>query len=175
MRTMKLDLVVIPVTPREIVVSDFSWLPDGEGAGISDPKALLSVVKEGDDKFVVKGRLQFFAELPCDRCGEQFGTTVDSEFTYFFKHGVDAHFQEEEVELSEKDIDTVYLEESFIDLHDILLEQYYLNIPESRLCRDDCQGLCHRCGEPQSEKGCSCEPDFSNSPFAALAKLKKES
>ncbi len=170
---MKLDLVAIPVTPRKIVVSDFSWLPKADDILISQAKAVLTVVKDGDMKVVVNGNLQFVAEFSCDRCGERFSSDVDVEFTYFFKHGVDARFQEEEVELNEEDIDTVYLEEPSIDIHDILLDQYFLGIPESRLCRQDCQGLCHRCGERQSEEGCKCEPDMSDSPFAILAKLKK--
>lgn len=170
---MKLDLVIIPVTPREIVVSDFSWLPEADGVVVSEPKAMITVMKDGDMKVVVNGNLQFAAELSCDRCGERFSSNVDVTFTYFFRHGVDARFQEDEVELTEEDIDTVYLEEPSIDIHEILQEQFYLGIPESRICRQNCQGLCHRCGAPLSENGCKCEKDLSDSPFAILAKLKK--
>ena len=47
-----------------------------------------------------------------------------------------------------------------------------LMVPLKPLCQEDCRGLCPICGANLNRETCSCQAEKSDSPFAALAKLK---
>jgi uncharacterized protein len=40
------------------------------------------------------------------------------------------------------------------------------------LCREDCRGLCPRCGADLNEGECACEPGPVDNRWAGLAQLK---
>lgn len=46
-----------------------------------------------------------------------------------------------------------------IDLGDAVREALILAIPEFPLCRDDCRGLCARCGADLNQGPCGCRPE----------------
>ena len=153
---MKLEFNTISTEPREYTVEDFSWLPDEEGVKVSTPFTHLTIFRKDDVKVIINGKLGFEAGLHCDRCGGSFKREIESEFTYLVKNEEDISFLENEKELTEEEIDTVYLQQSTIDIYDMLREQFYLSIPESRLCRENCKGLCHNCGAILDSGACNC-------------------
>jgi uncharacterized protein len=61
---------------------------------------------------------------------------------------------------------------SEIQLDEVCLELISLALPVKPLCREDCAGLCSRCGADRNEAPCGCEEIAPNSPFAVLAALR---
>ena len=61
-----------------------------------------------------------------------------------------------------------------IQLDSVCLEMISLALPVKPLCRDDCAGLCPRCGTDRNEAPCGCSETAPNSPFAVLAALRGE-
>jgi len=59
-----------------------------------------------------------------------------------------------------------------IELGAFLREVVALELPVKPLCREDCRGLCPRCGADRNREGCGCEDTKPDSPFAALAVLR---
>ena len=60
--------------------------------------------------------------------------------------------------LSEDRIDElVVVEDGFLDVDELLLEVLELSIPFRFLCREDCLGLCSKCGKNLNEGKCNCE------------------
>ena len=47
-----------------------------------------------------------------------------------------------------------------------------LAVPVQPLCREDCRGLCARCGIDRNVASCSCAEERPASPFAVLAALR---
>ncbi len=47
-------------------------------------------------------------------------------------------------------------ENGLIDLGELVREALILNLPMSHLCRDDCQGLCTKCGKDLNDGDCGC-------------------
>lgn len=170
---MKYDINTISATPRKYDIDDFSWLPDDEPVRVLSSSAQITLFRKSELAVQVDGKLTIETELACDRCGELFQRNIENQFTYVVKNEVDTSLQEQEHELLDEEINTVYLQESTIDISEMLREQFYLTIPESRMCKQDCMGLCLSCGAPLTSESCSCQPDMSGSPFAVLQKLKK--
>jgi len=59
-----------------------------------------------------------------------------------------------------------------IDLEPIVREQVLLALPMSAVCREDCSGLCVKCGQNLNEKKCGCETTFVDPRLAALKNIK---
>jgi uncharacterized protein len=59
-----------------------------------------------------------------------------------------------------------------IDLGAFVLEAISLSLPVQPLCREDCPGLCPRCGAELARGACGCEDRKPESPFAVLSTLR---
>ena len=59
-----------------------------------------------------------------------------------------------------------------IDLGAFFLEWVTLAVPVQPLCREDCRGLCPRCGVDRNVESCGCEEVRPSSPFAILRGLR---
>ena len=53
------------------------------------------------------------------------------------------------------------------DLDDIMTTAFVLNMDQKLSCREDCKGLCFRCGKNLNEGPCDCKPE-PDSRFAVL-------
>jgi uncharacterized protein len=61
-----------------------------------------------------------------------------------------------------------------VHLDSLCLEVISLALPVQPLCREECPGLCSRCGAELAEGPCGCDEARPNSPFAVLAALRDE-
>jgi len=109
-------------------------------------------------------------DVDCCRCLESFALPVKGDAHYTL-----VPFQDDlkdEGEWSSEDDAFGFYREDMIDLESLVYEQILLQIPLKPLCRENCRGLCPRCGTNMNVSSCSCREDQANSPFAALKNLK---
>jgi len=59
-----------------------------------------------------------------------------------------------------------------IDLTEAVREELLLAVPQYVVCRDDCRGLCPRCGADLNAGPCGCAPE-TDPRWAALTKLNR--
>jgi uncharacterized protein len=146
---------------------------EGEDSFTLKSGHLRALVERGDDETVhVRGRLAAELGLQCGRCLDPFPLALEQELDLFYlahRTGEGAE-EEEEVELSDRDVVVAYYEGDRLDLGDVIREQLFLAAPLSRLCRPDCRGLCPTCGANRNQTACACPPvvEESLSPFAVL-------
>ena len=60
-----------------------------------------------------------------------------------------------------------------LDLRTMVREELLLAAPAYLLCREDCRGLCARCGKDLNDGPCSCEPE-PDPRWAALRALREQ-
>ena len=68
-------------------------------------------------------------------------------------------------------IDSLEMTGNAIDLAEIAREQILLELPQQFFCKDDCRGLCEKCGRNLNLKDCDCEDDEIDPRWAALKNL----
>jgi uncharacterized protein len=102
---------------------------------------LLESVVEG---ILVSGPLSGRIEYRCARCLQPFSGDFRVEVTELFA-------------LQPAD-DDYPVGEGTIDLEPMVRDAVLLAIPFSPLCRDDCLGLCERCGGDRNLGECACPP-----------------
>ncbi|HEX4308603.1 MAG TPA: DUF177 domain-containing protein [Acidobacteriaceae bacterium] len=109
-------------------------------------------------------------EVPCARCLEPVRHELKGDFDLLFRPlGVDAGPSERE--LGAPDTEIGYYQEGGLVLEDVLREQVLLTLPARTLCREDCKGLCPRCGRNLNDESCGCEAKPADARWSALADL----
>ena len=114
------------------------------------------------------------ASTACDRCLEKAELDISAE--------VDEYFLFEEPAASEEDEDdevdfSLVGDDNTIEVGEPIMAAVLMEAPFVVLCRDDCKGLCPRCGANLNEGPCGCEAmreteRQEQSPFAKLKGLK---
>ena len=99
----------------------------------------------------------------CDRCGQEFESTKET--------AVDAVLVEEE---SEDNPELFVLEGREIDAQEVLSTCFILDMETKFLCREDCKGLCARCGRNLNLGPCGCGKEI-DPRFAVLEQLLDKS
>jgi uncharacterized protein len=67
----------------------------------------------------------------------------------------------------------VYHDGQIIDLTDEVRQSLLVEIPWHPQCRDDCRGLCPRCGANRNVTECGCDLEPRDSRWDALRELKE--
>ena len=118
----------------------------------------------------VRGTYRGRFSVPCARCIDPVEHTLAGEYDLIFRPiGVDAEVTEHSIGASETEIG--YYENGGLALEDVLREQVLLSLPARTLCRDDCKGLCPRCGGNQNAEPCTCDEAPADARWSALSEL----
>lgn len=102
------------------------------------------------------------AELiqPCSRCLKEVSLTIPLNFSREFK-GKDSGVAPEAPQNDDNrviDDNEVYpIADGQIDLTPLLTEEIIANIPIKILCRENCRGLCPKCGANLNDNPCQCD------------------
>ena len=83
---------------------------------------------------------------PCDRCGEE---TITA-FCYGFNHTLVRSLA------GENEGDYVETPDFQLDLDELVTTDVILELPSKHLCREDCKGLCPKCGKNLNKGECGC-------------------
>lgn len=119
----------------------------------------------------VKGRVEGTLELDCTRCLQPMESPIDLEFDDLFADA-GALTAAPQGELAASDLATDALQGTEIDLTELAREQILLSVPEQIFCKDDCKGLCDKCGANLNEGDCGCESGEEDPRWSALKNLK---
>ena len=161
------------LSEREIDFS-FAAQPDleDEAARIAEPVKVEGKLRKGIAQVDVGGRISGGAvEMECQRCLTPTDIPLDFPFSATFvteENYTDA----KETEVRGADLDVSVYEDEKIDLEELAREQILLNLPTQALCREDCKGLCPKCGANLNETNCDCADEEIDPRWAELGKLK---
>ncbi len=146
---------------------------DEEGAQVVAEAAVRGGATRKGEQVRLRGEIRTEVELLCDRCAAPERAPLAVEFdTSFIPLEVEA-VKAENVELQAEDLILAAYEGDAVDLDELVREQILLALPSRHLCREDCKGLCQKCGANLNAGDCSCEQGEVDPRWAALAGLKK--
>lgn len=160
-------LIDIPRIPPEGLDLDEALEPasshlEGERDLVLRPGGRLRGRVEIVDKGTVhvRGRLESTVEIDCGRCLERYPVALGQELDLFYlpRAAGQDEAQEEEVELTDRDVVVGYYDADQLDLGEVVREQVLLALPLKPLCREDCRGLCPTCGQNRNLSPCGCPP-----------------
>lgn len=144
-----------------------------EAEGLWEPRAPVEAAirfERRGEGVMASGTFSTIVGLTCSRCSEPFALPVHDEFQVFFTRPSSSR-EDEEVELSREELDVEFLVEDRIDVLNLIRENILLNLPVQPLCREECRGLCSRCGANLNEGLCGCQKDRIDPRLELLRKL----
>jgi uncharacterized protein len=113
-------------------------------------------VERNADALTVRGRVQGVARLECVRCLKDYEQAIEAPLEVFAERS-GAGSRRDEVELKRDDY-MLFHDGRRLDLSDEVRGSLLLELPMAPHCREDCAGLCPRCGADLNEGSCTC-PD----------------
>jgi uncharacterized protein len=122
------------------------------------------------DEVRVKGHVSVLMQADCDRCLEPADCPVDEDFELYYRPASEALSEEKELAPGEAEVG--FYEGDGVELNDVLREFVLLALPMQKLCRADCKGICHVCGQNRNLKECQCQAEAADDRWAALKSIR---
>ncbi len=122
-----------------------------------------------DDKAHIRGGIKADILLNCTRCLEPLEKQLDISLDDVF---VDASETGDGIEIGVEEFDESIAADGKIDLAEVVREQILLALPNQVFCKEDCKGLCPKCGTNRNLLDCKCADDEIDPRWAALKGLK---
>jgi uncharacterized protein len=116
------------------------------------------------------GTIDAVTRAICSRCAEEFDGVSHRAFRYVLAPEVVG--DEQEFALRAEDLEFSQYQGDEIDLTPLIREQVLLGLTARPLCREDCRGLCPRCGINLNEQSCDCTAATPDPRLAVLRTLK---
>lgn len=161
---MKLDVSELlkrerAVKELHLEVNEEKFYDGSETIQLLEPIKLDGTLTKSGDILTLNCAIRAVLELTCSRCLQKFGYSVDMTIEEEFTNN----------EKANKDDDIIFIDSDTIDITEVIENNIILTLPIKRLCKEDCKGLCQRCGTNLNLSTCQCENDDID---PRLAKLK---
>lgn len=127
------------------------------------------VLNKFDDQIILDVSTSLNANFVCDRCGKDYKSNVQSIYKMvYLLRDIDTKTDEE--------VDITYLahDADKIDISKDIRDFAILSIPMKKLCKEDCKGLCFKCGKDLNEDKCDCDDQVIDERWKPLLELKNK-
>ncbi len=157
---------------KHIFVNDDSSLPieyaldlsTVEVAGnypLKEPAVIRGAIFNKASLVRLEASITYEFEAPCDRCG----CDAARKHTVTIEKSLAASIEGEES-------DTILITPDMkLDLDELVYSEVIVSLPMKHLCKEDCKGICSKCGKNLNEGKCDCKEKEIDPRFAALAEL----
>lgn len=122
---------------------------EGLDVELAEPLEVTGRIQEtGPDQYYWRGHLRGAVALECGRCL--------TDVTHRFDVGFDAYFTDDPETADEPEQYPLPVAGTTLDLSGVVREELILTVPPFPVCRNDCAGLCLRCGADLNRGPCEC-------------------
>lgn len=136
-----------------------------------EPASIEGEVSRTEGGYALAARAAWAGELECSRCLAPYPFAHEEEFLLVLRRR--APIAGEDVSLDREDLDTYFYDDPIVPVAPIVEERIQMAVPMKPLCREDCRGLCPRCGTDRNQSDCHCVTEFADPRWNALKVLKE--
>lgn len=147
------------------------------------PVRLEGEISRIEKGFAFDARIAYGGRLECSRCLASYPFQTREDFSLILtkrataarrrSSGSGATATGEEISLEGENLDEYFYDEPVISVVPIAEERIQMAVPMKPLCREDCRGLCPRCGEDWNVADCGCALESADPRWKVLRNLKK--
>ncbi len=165
------DLFAVPgktVTYTQPIEMEQFNSPAGDYPVVRKQPAELAITHTEKKKLRMEGKAELTLLIPCDRCLEP----VPVPFTLSVEEELD---MEQSGEEGPKELDEhPYLQGYLLDVDQLIANELMLDLPMKVLCKEDCKGICGRCGQNLNHGDCGCDHTPSDPRMAVIQDIFKQ-
>ena len=185
---MKIQVERLTETPTDVALeAGTAWWRSRMPAARDLPGELerplsirLRAYRMAEEEILLEGLVEGGIELECGRCLARYRHALHEPFRLVLEPaGTRVPADPDEARALTQDgvclreeLEAGWYRGPVIDLGALVFEAVALALPVQPLCREDCAGLCPRCGVDRNEGGCDCVAAPVHSPFAVLGALR---
>lgn len=162
---MLIDLKHIFATDNSSLPIEYSLdLSSAEVFGIyplKKPVTVSGTVSNKASLVVLDAVITYEYSAPCDRCGVE--TVRKHKLKLNKSLAVSIEGEESDSILTVPDMK--------LDLDELLYSEVIVSLPMKHLCKEDCKGICPKCGKNLNEGKCGCPEKEIDPRLSALAEL----
>lgn len=134
----------------------------GEFSVVEKEAFPLRIANLGNKRLRIEGVTSLVIHIPCDRCLTEVATQFPIEI-----------FKEMDLEKlaagdSEEQESTSYMIGKELDVDQLIFGEILVSWPMKVLCREDCAGICKRCGANLNLAPCQCQKTEPDPRMAAI-------
>lgn len=127
------------------------------------PISVVGYVKNMSDYMFLHEDVSLKYKTNCARCAEP----VESEVSFSFERDIATGG------VSEENDDYLFIKDKKLDLNNPTEEQLLVELPLKTLCREDCAGMCSKCGKNLNYGKCDCKQTVGDPRLQILRELIK--
>lgn len=154
-----------------------------EGDGLSEALRIDGRAYRAAADLLIEGTIQGAVEVACSRCLCRYRAPIRETFRLVLEPaGARVPADPEGAQALASDglylgdeAETGWFRGQTLQLDRFIGEVISLALPLQPVCQESCRGLCPHCGVDRNVQACQCAESRPDSPFAVLAKLKKDS
>lgn len=155
---------------RKIGSQDPLW--DGTELPLTGPVSVdLSVSATATGQVLARGSVRAEMKFECRRCLAEVIRELHENLTLIWAPRDEFPGEEEE---GQGELRVLELGVGELDLGPAVREELILATPKFVECREDCRGLCPRCGIDRNEESCDCTLEEPDPRWDALRALKED-
>lgn len=162
---MLIDLKHIFATDNSSLPIEYSLdLSSTEVSGVyplKKPVTLSGTVSNKASLVVLDAVITYEYSAPCDRCG----TETKRMHTLRLNKSLAVSIEGEESD------SILTVPDMKLDLDELLYSEVIVNLPMKHLCKEDCKGICPKCGKNLNDGKCGCPEKEIDPRLSALAEL----
>ena len=160
---------------KHIFVKDNSSMSIGSALDLSDvdymgsyplkePVEINGTISNSASLVRLEAEISYEFNAPCDRCGHE---TVRKHIVAVSKSLASSIEGEES--------DTILIVPDMqLNLDELIYTEVITSLPMKHLCKENCKGICSKCGKNLNDGECGCNTREIDPRLAALAELLKE-
>lgn len=131
---------------------------------LKKPVKISGTVTNKASLTVLSAVITFEYSAPCDRCG----TETAREYTVKIDKSLAPSIEGEESD------SILPVPDMKLDLDELVYSEVVVSVPMKHLCKEDCKGICEKCGKNLNEGECGCPKREIDPRLSALADLLKD-
>lgn len=116
-----------------------------------NPIEIIATVEKNETQIYLSEKIKTLHTFSCDRCLDDFAKEINSTNQTIFV------LNENEIENNNDEFVFISKDKLEIDLTEGILESLFISIPMKILCKENCLGLCLKCGKNKNVSKCRCK------------------
>lgn len=154
---MQINLLELILSEGKVMTVEAQYEPNwfrtkaGSYKIVEKPSFLMKFTNLGEKKIQLETEFSMALQMRCDRCLEPVIQKIDIEFSREFDMG---QTEEQRVEALDE-ISFISGNNFYVD--DFVYGEILMNLPMKVLCKEDCKGICNRCGANLNRETCDCD------------------
>ena len=128
---------------------------------LKKPVTVSGTVSNKASLVVLDAVITYEYDAPCDRCGAETARTHTIRLNKSLAVSIEG--EESDSILTVPDMK--------LDLDELLYSEVIVSLPMKHLCKEDCKGICPKCGKNLNDGKCGCPEKEIDPRLSALAEL----